>query len=115
MVLSSLGILSIRRTATQYVVGLALAVGLHLTARLWRKLAGKCEQGIRRVMNGEWRGRKGMLNLTMHLPCWALYTSRKFKSYSITVVDAKMWQSNLEVEGLFWRALDRYGWKSRGG
>lgn len=42
-VLSSLGTLSIRRMATHIVVGLAVATGLHLTARSWRKLVSKSE------------------------------------------------------------------------
>lgn len=48
-VLSSLGNLSIRRTATHIVEGLAVATGLHLIARSWRKLAGRSKLELRHI------------------------------------------------------------------
>ena len=49
------------------VVDLAVAVGLHLIARSWRKLAGKSEQELHQIEIERHKGK-----FTMHLPCWPL-------------------------------------------
>ena len=48
---SSLGNLSIRRTATHVVEGFAFTDGLHFMAKSWRKLKGKSEKEFSQMEN----------------------------------------------------------------
>lgn len=53
------------------------------------------------------RGRRDLV--TLHPPCWLVCTSlfvTQLETYSITAVDATVWQSSLEVEELCWRASE---------